>query len=57
MGATRRTILPTLFAAALLGPFAFIPSIKSRRVAVMAYSNSPPGRRSSLWREHLGSAG
>ena len=30
-------------------PIAFIPSIKSWRVAVMAYSNSPPGRRSSLW--------
>ena len=29
MGATRRTILPTLFAAALLGPFAFIPSISA----------------------------
>src|SRR3989441_11683346 len=30
-------------------PAAFIPSIRSGRVAVMAYSNSPPGRRSSLW--------
>src|SRR5712691_3385247 len=30
-------------------PAAFIPSIRSERVAVMAYSNSPPGRRSSLW--------
>src|SRR5437899_571751 len=30
-------------------PAAFIPWIRSERVAVMAYSNSPPGRRSSLW--------
>src|SRR2546429_9139034 len=51
--ASRRGRVPSVYVprATLVSgsPIAFIPSIKSWRVAVMAYSNSPPGRRASLW--------